>query len=60
MSQTKTTTTERYEICSLCGGRGQEYSGVMTTVGALMQTCRQCNGSGRRLVETTTTTETIE
>ena len=49
----KTTTTERYEVCSLCGGRGQEYC-ANTTSGT--QTCRQCHGSGQHLVERTIVT----
>jgi DnaJ-class molecular chaperone len=34
---------ETQEICSLCGGRGQE-SNYQST--AMFTTCRQCHGSG--------------
>ncbi len=55
----KTTTVERYEICTLCGGRGQEYNYAPTgmTTTSPMVTCRQCHGSGQRLVERPVTTE---
>jgi len=49
---TKTITTERYEICSICGGRGLEFD-----LTGLSKTCRICNGKGQRLVERITTTE---
>lgn len=60
--KTKTTRTERYEVCSLCGGRGTEpaINNGMTTTVATTMTCRSCSGAGQRLVETTTTTETVE
>lgn len=56
--KTKTITTERYEICSLCGGRGQEYAvpNIGTTTSNTM-TCRQCSGSGRRMIERTVIVE---
>ena len=61
--KTKTTRTERFEICTLCGGRGQESTfgqGHLTATSATTMNCRQCGGSGRKLVEVTHTTETIE
>lgn len=57
----KKTITERYEICTLCAGRGQELAQPMqmTTAGALHQKCRGCGGTGQKLVERTITTEEL-
>lgn len=63
MAKTKVTRTERYEVCQLCGGRGTEtcygQAGMTTTVMSTYP-CRGCGGGGQKLVETTTTTESIE
>ena len=57
----KITKTERYEICTLCGGRGQEsaYGNQGNLTAAMLQTCRSCAGLGRKLIEVIETTETI-
>jgi len=47
----KTVIEETREICTLCGGRGQEQS-YSNTSG--MQGCRACHGSGQVLTKTVT------
>ncbi len=50
MTNTNQVIEETQEICSLCGGRGQEanYGGYSTSI---MTNCRQCQGVGYRVVK---------
>jgi DnaJ-class molecular chaperone len=53
----KTTTTEQFEVCSMCAGRGQEITGAVHTAGPELIQCRYCHGSGQKLLLRTVTTE---
>lgn len=45
---------ERDEVCTLCAGRGTEFSNYSNST-ALM-TCRSCHGTGIKLIKTVTKT----
>lgn len=53
----KTITEEVRDICTLCGGRGQESSLGQNT--AAWSPCRQCQGSGQVLTRVTTRREEV-
>jgi DnaJ-class molecular chaperone len=47
----KTVVEEIREVCSLCGGHGQEASYGTT---AMFQMCRRCHGAGQTVTKTVT------
>jgi DnaJ-class molecular chaperone len=51
----KTIIEETQEICTLCGGRGQELSSGQTS--STLQTCRHCQGVGYIVTKRVTRTE---
>lgn len=58
MTQETTTIQETREVCTMCGGRGQEFSNYSSS--STTMTCRACNGTGQKLVKTVITKTIID